>query len=51
MSSVINFVHNNATAIFAGLFGLSELIALIPSVKANSIFQAVFNFLASKVSK
>lgn len=48
--SLVNFYHNNSTAIFAGLFGLSEMLALIPVVKANSVFQAIFGFLKKKNS-
>ena len=36
------------TEIFAGLFFISEAMALIPSIKANGIFQAIFNFLSKQ---
>ena len=39
------------TAVIACLFGLSEGLALIPSVKSNSIFQAIFNVLKALAGK
>jgi len=39
------------TTIFAVLFGLSEVIALIPGVKSNSVFQLIFNTLKSLAGK
>lgn len=33
------------------LFGISEALALIPSVKSNSVFQLIFNLLAKLVRK
>lgn len=35
----------NGATLFAALFGLSEAIGLIPSVKASGVFQAVVNGL------
>lgn len=31
--------------ILSVLFGISELLALIPGIKANGIFQLIYNFL------
>jgi len=31
----------NVAVIFAALFALSEALALIPSIKSNSVFQAI----------
>ena len=33
------------TILFGVLFGVSELLALIPGVQANSVFELVFNSL------
>jgi hypothetical protein len=33
--------------VIAFLFGLSETLALIPSIKANSVFQLIYNALKS----
>ena len=38
-------IINNWGAIVAALLVVSEALALIPSVKANSIFQVVLNLL------
>jgi hypothetical protein len=35
----------NMTILFGVLFGISELLALIPSVQSNSIFELAFNAL------
>ena len=37
--------------IFGALFALSEALALIPSIKANSVFQFVYNVLRMLVGK
>lgn len=48
MQQVIGFVTEHSTAIIGGLLGLSELLALIPGVKANSVFQLVTGWLKKK---
>jgi hypothetical protein len=48
MQSIIDFYNAHSAVIFAVLFFISEALALIPSVKANSIFQVIFNFLQKK---
>lgn len=45
MSGLIAFVTANKAVILGGLLGISELLALIPSIKANSIFQLLTGFL------
>ncbi len=44
---------DNATLvmIFGVLFGLSEALALLPPVKANSVFQLVFGILRKLAGK
>ena len=37
--------------IFGVAFGVSEAVALIPQVKANSVFQLVFNILKALAGK
>lgn len=37
--------------IAAALFAISEALALIPSIKANSIFQLIYNWLKSVTGK
>lgn len=37
--------------VFVALFAVSEALALIPSVKANSVFQAVFSVLKKLAGK
>lgn len=38
-------------AIFAALWGLSEALASIPQIKANSVFQAVANIVKKLAGK
>lgn len=45
MASVIAFFVANKVVILGILLALSEALALIPSVKANSVFQLVFGWL------
>ena len=39
------------TVIFMALFAVSEALALIPSVKSNSVFQLVFGLFKKLVGK
>lgn len=41
----IALYYQIATGIFGGLFVVSEALAKIPSIKANSVFQAIQNGL------
>lgn len=41
-------ITDNWTVILGGLLAVSELLALIPSVKSNSIFQLLFGWLKSQ---
>jgi hypothetical protein len=51
MQQVLDFIWNNFPIVAAVLIAaLSELFALIPSMKSNSILQLVYNLL-SKFSK
>ena len=47
----MEFILSHKTEVLAFAFALSELLALIPGVKANSVFQLVFNALAKIVIK
>jgi hypothetical protein len=38
-------IIDNKAAILAGLLALSELLALIPGIKANSVFQLLTGWL------
>lgn len=42
---MIQFLIDNKVVVLGFLFALSEVLALIPSVKANSIFQVIFDLL------
>lgn len=44
----IQFIQENGAVLLGAAFALSELLALIPSVKANSLFQLVSNWLKKK---
>ncbi len=43
--------QENAIVIVAALLAISEVLALIPSIKANSIFQMIVNILKSIAKK
>lgn len=45
------FLNENLVMILSVLLALSEALALIPSVKSNSIFQLVWNALKAIVPK
>jgi len=42
---VINTIVEHKEVILVALLAVSELLAVIPSVKSNSVFQLVFNGL------
>lgn len=44
-------MEDKIALIFGILFGLSEVLALIPFFKSNSVFQLVFNVLSSLKQK
>lgn len=48
---MMSFLSSHAAESFAVLFALSELMAYIPSVKANGLFQLVHFWLRSKMTK
>jgi hypothetical protein len=39
----MEFLNENKVVLLAFLFSLSEVLALIPSIKSNSVFQLVYN--------
>lgn len=41
----MQFIIANKAVILGALLGVSEVLALIPGIKSNSVFQLVFNFL------
>lgn len=41
----MELTQTNITLIFAALFAVSEVLALIPSVKANSVFQGIVGII------
>lgn len=42
---VVQFLGENKVVILAFLLSLSELLALSPKIKSNSIFQLLVNFV------
>lgn len=50
MQAVQAFWSAHSSVILGSLFFLSEALAQIPAVKANSIFQLVFGWLQKKQS-
>lgn len=51
MESLWNFIVENQVAILAALLAISEVLASIPSIKANSIFQLVVGLLKKIAGK
>jgi hypothetical protein len=42
---MINFIINNWALIATALWAVSEVLAQIPNIKSNSIFQLIYNLL------
>ena len=49
ISNIVGFVQT--PAFLGALLAISEALAMIPSIKANSIFQAIFNGIKSIAKK
>lgn len=47
----MSFITDNWMVIVMALLALSEVLALIPSIKANSVFQMIVNLLKGLVPK
>lgn len=45
------WLQENMTLILAVLLGLSEVLALIPAIKSNSIFTFIYNAIKALVPK
>jgi hypothetical protein len=43
--------NSNLTILFGVLFGISEALALIPSVQANSVFELILGILKTLAGK
>jgi len=39
------WIQENWALVITVLFGLSEVLALIPGINSNSVFQLIYNFL------
>jgi hypothetical protein len=51
MQSIIDFLWNNWAVIATALFAVSEVLASIPAVKSNSVFQFLFGWLKTQTGK
>jgi hypothetical protein len=51
MEAVIAFLLLNKVVILGFLFALSEVLALVPSIKANSVFGAIVNVIKKALGK
>ena len=49
--NVYSFLMTNKAVILGALFGLSEALALIPGVQANSVFEAIVNGIKALQAK
>lgn len=47
----MSFILENKVVILMALLAVSEVLALIPSIKANSIFQLVIDFIKALMPK
>jgi hypothetical protein len=45
----MTFLTENYVAILVALLAVSEVLALIPGIKSNSIFTLIYNFLKNFV--
>lgn len=48
---LIDYLLANKAIVLGLLFALSEAMALIPSVKANSVFQLIFGLVKKALGK
>lgn len=46
--SIFSFLNDHSAQVFAILWSISELLAYIPSIKGNGIFECIHLFLLSK---
>lgn len=47
----MELTQENVTLIFAALFAVSEVLSLIPAVKANGVMQFVFGVIKTLAGK
>jgi hypothetical protein len=47
----MDIIMQHQSEILAFLFALSELLALVPGIKSNSVFQLIFNGLKKVAGK
>lgn len=48
MPAFVTWFVAHQALVYGVLFGVSEALAVIPGIQANSIFQVVYNFLKGK---
>jgi len=48
---LLTFVQDNSVVILGALLAASEVLALVPSIKSNGIFQLVVNMLKTLSGK
>lgn len=51
MQDIINFIAGNWAVIASALFALSEVLSLIPSIKANGVFQLILGLIQKTSTK
>jgi hypothetical protein len=49
--NIFTFWAANSAVILGALWGISEVLSLIPSIKANGVFQFLFNLLKAAKDK
>ena len=48
---MLDFLMANKEVILMALFALSEVLALIPGIKSNSVFTLIYNLVKGAVGK
>ena len=48
---MIQFIIDHKEIILGILFGISELLSFVPSIKANGVFQFIFDLLNKAIKK
>ena len=48
---MVEFILANKAVILGALFGISEVLALIPNVKSSGVFDFIYRSLKSAVGK
>lgn len=45
---IVSWISSHQAVLYGALFAVSEVLALVPGVSGNGVFDAVFKFLKAK---